>query len=223
MGEEEASTSSSSRSRQEDANEDIETNVVLNVYDLTPLNNYTYWFGFGIFHSGIEVHGKEYGFGAHNFPVSGVFEVEPRSCPGFIFRCSIPLGHIKIAPSAFRMFVEGAASEYHGDTYHLISKNCNHFTDEISHRLTGKHIPGWVNRLAQLGSLCSCLLPESLQVTAVTQLPEYHECTENGSEPLSGTTPRQSIEIYDAYPEKQLLSPLSEAMDVTFVKEAPQL
>jgi hypothetical protein len=30
------------------------TNVVLNVYDLTPLNNYFYWFGFGIFHSGIQ-------------------------------------------------------------------------------------------------------------------------------------------------------------------------
>jgi len=30
------------------------TQVVLNVYDLTPLNHYTYWFGFGIFHSGIE-------------------------------------------------------------------------------------------------------------------------------------------------------------------------
>lgn len=26
-----------------------------------------------------------------------------------------------------------------------------------------------------LGSLCSCLLPESLQVTTVKQLPEYHE------------------------------------------------
>ncbi|KAL6903369.1 hypothetical protein ACP4OV_004182 [Aristida adscensionis] len=28
--------------------------VVLNVYDLTPMNNYLYWFGLGIFHSGIE-------------------------------------------------------------------------------------------------------------------------------------------------------------------------
>lgn len=27
------------------------------------------------------------------------------------------------------------------------------------------------------GVLCSCLLPESIQVTAVKQLPEYHECT----------------------------------------------
>jgi hypothetical protein len=43
------------------------------------------------------------------------------------------------------------ASEYHGDTYHLISKNCNHFTDDVSCRLTGKRVPGWVNRLARLG------------------------------------------------------------------------
>ncbi|GLU09759.1 hypothetical protein SLE2022_266020 [Rubroshorea leprosula] len=221
MGVEDASTSSSSSCGQEDINHDIETNVVLNVYDLTPFNNYTIWFGFGIFHSAIEVHGKEYGFGAHDFPVSGVFEVEPRSCPDFVFRCSIKMGHIKMSPSEFRTFIEDAASEYHGDTYHLISKNCNHFTEDISHRLTGKHIPGWVNRLARIGAFCSCLLPESLQVTTVKQLPEYHECTEDGSESFSTATPRESMEVYDTDPEKQLLSPLREA-DVTFVKETWQ-
>lgn len=34
------------------------TPVYLNVYDLTPMNGYLYWAGFGIFHSGIE--GTEY-------------------------------------------------------------------------------------------------------------------------------------------------------------------
>lgn len=28
--------------------------VVLNVYDLTPLNNYVHWCGLGIFHSAVE-------------------------------------------------------------------------------------------------------------------------------------------------------------------------
>lgn len=94
----------------------------------------------------------EYGFGAHEYPISGVFEVEPKSCPGFIYRCSVPLGRIDMPPSEFRQFIEAVASEYHGDTYHLISKNCNHFTDDMSTRLTGKNIPGWVNRLAKLGA-----------------------------------------------------------------------
>lgn len=30
------------------------TPVYLNVYDLTPMNGYAYWAGFGIFHSGVE-------------------------------------------------------------------------------------------------------------------------------------------------------------------------
>ncbi|KAE8718784.1 hypothetical protein F3Y22_tig00109987pilonHSYRG00012 [Hibiscus syriacus] len=169
-----------------------ENDVILNVYDLTPYNNYTYWFGFGIYHSGIEVHGKEYGFGAHDFPISGVFEVEPRSCP---------------------------ASEYHGDTYHLISKNCNHFTDDMAHRLTGKSIPGWVNRMARLGSLCSCLLPESLQVTKVKELPEYHDI-EDGAESASTSTPRDSPEIDDTDQEKHLLSSNDGNSEISFIKEA---
>ncbi|KAF2310688.1 hypothetical protein GH714_016289 [Hevea brasiliensis] len=107
--------------------------------------------------------GKEYGFGAHELPVSGVFEVEPRSCPGFIYRCSIPLGRMNMSASEFRTFIETVASEYHGDAYHLISKNCNHFTDDIH--------------------------------------------TEDGSESLATTTPRDSIEIDDADQEQQLLPP----------------
>ncbi|KAK3439320.1 hypothetical protein EUGRSUZ_C04173 [Eucalyptus grandis] len=195
-------------------NPEWETHVILNVYDLTPANSYTAWCGLGIFHSGIQVHGKEYGFGAHDFPASGVFEVEPQSCPGFIYRCSISLGHINMPPSDFRLFIERMASEYHGDTYHLISKNCNHFTSDVAYRLTGKTIPGWVNRLARLGSLCSCILPESLQVTTVK--PEYHDFSEeDGAESVSTVT----TEIDDAEQEKHLLSPQESAGEVAFIKE----
>ncbi|XP_004508531.1 deSI-like protein At4g17486 [Cicer arietinum] len=228
MGVESASSSSNSNSNsssQYDENDKSNKNnnstlVVLNVYDLTPINNYMYWFGFGIFHSGIQVFGKEYGFGAHDFPASGVFEVEPKNCPGFIYRCSITLGQVHMSPSEFRTFIENMASEYYGDTYHLISKNCNHFTDDVSYRLIGKQIPGWVNRLAKLGALCSCLLPECLQETTVKQIPDYHECSEDEFiDSLSTPTPHGSQEI-DNEQEKHLLLPSAGAEDVTFVKEA---
>jgi hypothetical protein len=100
----------------------------------------------------VTVHGSEYSFGAHDHPSSGVFEVEPKNCPGFIYRCSIFIGHTNLNPLEFREFIQRMASEYHGDTYHLISKNCNHFTDDICIRLAGKSIPCWVNRLARLGN-----------------------------------------------------------------------
>ncbi|XP_059638034.1 deSI-like protein At4g17486 isoform X2 [Cornus florida] len=203
-----------------DNSTNYETEVVLNVYDLTPINQYSFWVGCGIFHSGIEVHGMEYGYGAHDYPISGVFEVEPKSCPGFIYRCSIPLGRINMPPAEFRMFIERIATEYHGDTYHLISKNCNHFTDDVSWRLTGKGIPGWVNRLARLGALCSCLLPESLQVSTVKQLPEYHACTEDGSESSSTISPHEPTESDDGDQDKLLLSPSAGSSGVAFIKEA---
>lgn len=108
------------------------------------------------------VHGMEYGFGAHEFPTSGVFEVEPRNCPGFTFRKAIPLGSTDMSRAEFRSFMHRLASKYHGDTYHLIAKNCNHFSDEVCLHLTGKSVPGWVNRLARLGNYFFCLLYVSL-------------------------------------------------------------
>ena len=93
----------------------------------------------------------EYAFGAHDFSSSGVFEVEPRSCPGFSFRKSIQLGTIELDSKEFREFMVRIASDYNGDTYHLMAKNCNHFCNDVSVRLTGIPIPAWVNRLAALG------------------------------------------------------------------------
>ncbi|WOL06432.1 deSI-like protein [Canna indica] len=141
--------------------------VHLNVYDLTPFNGYAYWFGLGIYHSGVQVHGVEYAYGAHEHPTTGIFEGEPRQCPGFAFRKSILIGRTDLGPREVRALMEEMAAEYTGITYNLITKNCNHFCNEACHRLTGKAIPRWVNRLAKIGFLCNCVLP--VQVAAVRQ------------------------------------------------------
>ncbi|XP_049377652.1 deSI-like protein At4g17486 isoform X3 [Solanum stenotomum] len=167
--------SSSSSSKEQFNGEKNRSLLYLNVYDLTPVNNYLYWAGLGVFHSGIEVHGLEYGYGAHEYPSSGIFEVEPRSCPGFTFRRSVLLGSTDMSRSEVRSYMEHISGKYHGDSYHLIAKNCNHFADEVCLHLTGKPIPGWVNRLARVvsGSFCNCILPESIQVTRIRHLPDH--------------------------------------------------
>jgi len=143
----------------------------------------------------------EYGFGAHEFPTSGVFEVEPKSCPGFIYRRSVWMGTTDLSRAEFRSFIENLAGKYNGNTYHLISKNCNHFTDDVCKNLARKSTPGWVNRLARvgwyhqlnmssswcasdflgiwlffplyLGSFFNCLLPEGIQVSTVRHVPTH--------------------------------------------------
>ncbi|KAJ7952555.1 DeSI-like protein [Quillaja saponaria] len=211
-----SSSSSSSLEREPNSEKTSRAMLYLNVYDLTPVNNYLYYFGFGIFHSGIEVHGMEYGFGAHEYSSSGVFEVEPRSCPGFIFRRSVFLGSTDMSHSEFRSFMEHLSGKYHGDTYHLIAKNCNHFTDEVCQRLTGKPIPGWVNRLARVGSFCNCLLPENIQVNAVRHLPERLEYSDDdGSESVASA----SAESEEEEPDHHLLT--TPNGDVAILKEKP--
>ncbi|PKA65507.1 DeSI-like protein [Apostasia shenzhenica] len=133
--------------------------VYLNVYDLTPINGYAYWLGLGVYHSGVQVHGVEYAYGAHEQPSTGIFEGEPRSCPGFAFRKSILIGRTDMGPREVRALMEDLAEIFTGNTYNLISKNCNHFCNEACLRLTGNPIPRWVNRLANLGFLCKCVLP----------------------------------------------------------------
>ncbi|KAL0441685.1 UNVERIFIED_CONTAM: DeSI-like protein [Sesamum radiatum] len=124
--------------------------VHLNVYDLTSMNGYAYWFGLGVYHSGVQVHGVEYAFGAHEHPTTGIFEGEPKQCDGFTFRKSILIGWTDMTPGEVRGMMEELAEKYRGDAYNLITKNCNHFCDDACIKLTGNPIPSWVNRLARI-------------------------------------------------------------------------
>ncbi|KAL9231514.1 hypothetical protein vseg_006736 [Gypsophila vaccaria] len=165
--------------------------VYLNVYDLTPINGYAYWFGLGVYHSGVQVHGVEYAFGAHDHATTGVFEVEPKQCPGFTFRKSILIGRTDLGTKEVRTLIEKLSTEYLGNSYHLITKNCNHFCNDLSIHLTTKHIPRWVNRLARLGFLCKCVLPASLDETKVHHIRPESKGREDSSKKMRSKSSRQ--------------------------------
>eukprot|EP00250_Pteridium_aquilinum_P015821 c22782_g3_i1 orf=357-1067(-) len=164
----------------EEEREMLREPLKLNIYDLTCMNEYMYWVGLGVYHSAVEAYGTEYSYGAHDYTTSGVFEVEPRQCPGFKFRKSLILGTVWMGAEKFREFVEEMACEYTGESYHLLNKNCNHFCDDVCMRLVNVHIPGWINRLAKIGSLCSCFIPVAIQNDALHSF-EY-EAYQNDAE-----------------------------------------
>jgi hypothetical protein len=136
--------------------------VFLNVYDVTPANGYARWLGLGVYHSGVQVHGVEYAYGAHEGTGSGIFEVSPRRCPGYAFRESVLVGSTELSRAGVRALMAELAAEFPGDAYNLVSRNCNHFCDAACRRLVARaRIPRWVNRLAKIGVVFTCVIPSS--------------------------------------------------------------
>ncbi|KAM0847488.1 hypothetical protein ACQ4PT_054994 [Festuca glaucescens] len=136
--------------------------VFLNVYDVTPANGYARWLGLGVYHSGVQVHGVEYAYGAHEGAGSGIFEVSPRGCPGYAFRESVLVGTTELSRAEVPALMAELATDFPGDAYNLVSRNCNHFCDAACRRLVARaRIPRWVNRLAKIGVVFTCVIPSS--------------------------------------------------------------
>ncbi|KAG1362382.1 deubiquitinase DESI2 [Cocos nucifera] len=105
----------------------------------------------GIFHSAVQVYGEEewsFGFCENG---TGVFGCPPGKNPMYKYREHILLGETNCSILKVSHILRELSREWPGDSYDLLSKNCNHFCDAFCERLGVPKLPGWVNRFANVG------------------------------------------------------------------------
>ncbi|KAF0484863.1 DUF862-domain-containing protein [Gigaspora margarita] len=152
---------------------DQKTPVYINVYDMLPkgkIADIGYMFGIGVFHSGVEVYDKEYNFGGHDFDSTGVFIMRPRiGPPNLTFKESVFMGHTSLSKEEVKNVIEELSKEWSGNSYNLLTRNCNHFTSDLCNILVGKPAPNWINRAAKLGTLFPCRFVYNKYICVVPQ------------------------------------------------------
>lgn len=125
--------------------------VSVNVYDLEPqVNEFLHPLGLGLYHSGVDVDGREYTYANGH----GIVDMPPKVTPHY--RGTIPLGDTDRSVSDA---IESLRGRFTPTGYDLTSNNCNHFAEAFAFALTQRHIPTFLNRMAAFGSCVACMMP----------------------------------------------------------------
>ncbi|CAO3650272.1 unnamed protein product [Mucor fragilis] len=75
------------------------------------------------------------------------------------YRQTFDMGTTNLTEKEIEDLLLQLSDEFTGPSYNLLSRNCNHFTEEFVLRLTQKTIPAWINRAAKLGNMFPCVVP----------------------------------------------------------------
>eukprot|EP01062_Namystynia_karyoxenos_P002685 TRINITY_DN10950_c0_g1_i1.p1 TRINITY_DN10950_c0_g1~~TRINITY_DN10950_c0_g1_i1.p1 ORF type:complete len:599 (+),score=187.69 TRINITY_DN10950_c0_g1_i1:78-1799(+) len=128
--------------------------VTCNVYNLAPEHTLEKM-ALGLYHSGIEVYGREWSFGGQSDPeyaeMSGIFWVPPGSAADNLMK-KIDLGETSLSPQEMLDLVKRVQPEWKIGSYHILQRNCNHFASAFAQELKVKKPPGWINRAARVGN-----------------------------------------------------------------------
>ena len=134
--------------------------VLLNVYDLPEQeanNEALHNVGVGFYHSGIEVISDGCHF-EYSFSTAGISRTRPQ-LEGFgRLREQINMGDIEGGTLSFLTETMNGISSGQGfvpGAYHIVHRNCNHFSDVCCKALVNQGIPVWINRAANMAATFS--------------------------------------------------------------------
>ena len=133
----------------------------------------------GIWHTGIEVYGKEFYYGG------GICQGKPKQTPYGSPIKEIVIGTTEVPEQLFLEFLAELSPKFTMEKYDLFSNNCNNFTNECCEFLTGKPIPEYIIGLPKevlstpLGKMIKPMMDQMqnklMQNSSPMYLPQYFE------------------------------------------------
>ena len=115
--------------------------VELVIYDLQPERSFAKTIGLGAFHSAVIIFGVEVSFGGSldpraNKDAPGVWSTRRKYSAAPAVKARLLLGEVQWSLAELRStLTEMGQTDWRVRDYHLLSKNCNHFTDTFLRRL----------------------------------------------------------------------------------------
>lgn len=96
-----------------------------------------------------------------------------------LYRESIIIGETSLSREEVHELVTKMGEEYKGNLYHLLQRNCNHFSEDFAYRLCHAKTPNWVQlilntlvhyNMVHTRKLCTCGSPKSWKDSGVESL-----------------------------------------------------
>jgi len=72
---------------------------------------------------------------------------------------SVEMGVSHLSMGHVEGIIDTMREEYMGRGYHLLLRNCNHFSADLCDRLLGRPLPNYINRLAFVGGCATMCVP----------------------------------------------------------------
>lgn len=119
------------------------TNEPISRYPVT-LHVYEIWGG--AYHAAVEVHGKEWQYGAGD----GICFISPGSATAYQRHLDpVSMGYTLLTPLQVDAAIEEMKLNWRGDEYNLIHRNCCTFARRFLQELRAQSMPAWVDRWTQ--------------------------------------------------------------------------
>lgn len=113
--------------------------------------------GTGVYHTGVELYGKEYSYGggkdSHQGGRTGVFkQAEPRNHRVHKFKQTIEMGETSLSEHEVDEIIRALKPEWLVKEYKVLTHSCVDFSNDFCKRLGVGAVPGWVKSAAGLGA-----------------------------------------------------------------------